>query len=106
MGSVEDLKEVLGQTWEDKDMEELIQEADKDGNGRIEYDEFLAYFQRSVDEEDEAPVMQKTLSQKKNCQHMANHIDYVLAVTTPTTPSPLKRKNKKALSIGVASSPA
>eukprot|EP00931_Biecheleriopsis_adriatica_P103609 TRINITY_DN78417_c0_g1_i1.p1 TRINITY_DN78417_c0_g1~~TRINITY_DN78417_c0_g1_i1.p1 ORF type:complete len:709 (-),score=166.60 TRINITY_DN78417_c0_g1_i1:55-2127(-) len=54
--TADDLRSVLGQHFDGAEMEELIQEADTSGNGRIDYDEFLAYFYRSEAELAEQPT--------------------------------------------------
>lgn len=43
--TVENLRAVLGDTYEDGVIKELIVEADVDGNGSIDYEEFLQYLQ-------------------------------------------------------------
>jgi len=42
----EELKCVLGDTFSDLDIDELLQEADTSGDGKLDYDEFLAYFHK------------------------------------------------------------
>lgn len=53
--TAEDLKGVLGESFDGADIEALICEADTTGDGVIDYDEFLAYFHRA-DPDDEAPM--------------------------------------------------
>jgi Ca2+-binding EF-hand superfamily protein len=43
--TVEDLRKVLGKTFESVDVSDLMREADVDGNGSICYEEFCDYFQ-------------------------------------------------------------
>jgi hypothetical protein len=45
--TVDDLRKVLGDTEGDVALKELIAEADADGNGSIDYEEFLQYLQKS-----------------------------------------------------------
>lgn len=45
--TVDDLRKVLGDTFGDVALKELIAEADADGNGSIDYEEFLQYLQKS-----------------------------------------------------------
>merc|ERR1719373_1145472 len=46
-GSIElkDLKELLGETFEGEEVENMMKEADKNGDGKISYEEFIAYAQ-------------------------------------------------------------
>merc|ERR1712217_747119 len=44
--SAKDLKEVLGDDWDDAEINEMIQEVDVVQNGKISYDEFLSYFHK------------------------------------------------------------
>lgn len=53
--TAEDLRSVLGEHFDGAEMEELIQEADRSGEGKVNYDAFLDYFYRS-DPADETPL--------------------------------------------------
>lgn len=50
----------LGQTFEDKDLKDLIAEIDQDGSGELEFDEFVALAARFLVEED-SEAMQEEL---------------------------------------------
>ncbi|CAN7985680.1 unnamed protein product [Ixodes hexagonus] len=50
----------LGQTFEDKDLKDLISEIDQDGSGELEFDEFVALAARFLVEED-TEAMQEEL---------------------------------------------
>ncbi|GAB6023671.1 hypothetical protein CHUAL_009932 [Chamberlinius hualienensis] len=50
----------MGQTFEDRDLKELIEEIDSDGSGQLEFDEFLTLAARFVVEED-TEAMQEEL---------------------------------------------
>lgn len=54
--TADDLRTVLGDHFEGADVQELIREADTSGDGRIDYDEFLAYF-RTLDGEEPAELL-------------------------------------------------
>jgi calcium-dependent protein kinase len=53
--SAGDLHTLLGSTFEGKDVEELISEADVNHDGYVSYDEFLQYFQKAEEDPDEDP---------------------------------------------------
>lgn len=44
------LRGILGDSFEGSDVEELIREADCDGDGRVSYDDFLNYLQQEEDQ--------------------------------------------------------
>ncbi|XP_013779831.1 troponin C [Limulus polyphemus] len=50
----------LGQTFEEKDLKDLIAEIDQDGSGELEFEEFMALAARFLVEED-AEAMQEEL---------------------------------------------
>ncbi|XP_076365226.1 troponin C-like isoform X2 [Tachypleus tridentatus] len=50
----------LGQTFEEKDLKDLISEIDQDGSGELEFEEFMALAARFLVEED-AEAMQEEL---------------------------------------------
>merc|ERR1711974_224942 len=45
--TVENLKEVIGQSYEGEDVKELIKDADLLQDGKISFDEFVAYLSRT-----------------------------------------------------------
>lgn len=54
------LRTVLGDTFEDADVQELITEADTDGNGAIDYGEFVQYVQNAdTDDIPDQPLIQR-----------------------------------------------
>jgi len=61
MITAEDLRSVLGEHFDGAEMEELIREADTSGNGCVDYEEFLDYFQRSDTCEDSPPIAEPAL---------------------------------------------
>lgn len=44
-----ELKYVLGDTFAEKEIEDLMQEADTSGDGTLDYDEFFAYFNKVIE---------------------------------------------------------
>lgn len=53
--SPDELREVLGDSFEGSDIEDLVRAADTSGVGQIDYDEFMAYFQEVQPESAEQP---------------------------------------------------
>mmetsp|Transcript_13750 Transcript_13750/g.26161 ORF Transcript_13750/g.26161 Transcript_13750/m.26161 type:complete len:622 (-) Transcript_13750:75-1940(-) len=53
--TADNLRALLGDSFEGSGVEELLREADRDGDGAVSYEEFLAYLQE--DEEDESNEM-------------------------------------------------
>lgn len=49
----------LGQTFEEKDLKELIEEIDQDGSGELEFDEFVALTARYLVEEDSEAIQEE-----------------------------------------------
>mmetsp|Transcript_13779 Transcript_13779/g.30706 ORF Transcript_13779/g.30706 Transcript_13779/m.30706 type:complete len:447 (+) Transcript_13779:1-1341(+) len=70
--SADDLRDVLGESFEGADIEELINEADTSGDGKIDYDEFLAYFHRPTPDDQEelaAEAPQMPLKRSRKVHH-------------------------------------
>merc|ERR1711920_721070 len=44
----EAFREILGDSWEEKDIKDLIEEADSNRDGKISYDEFLFFLQHDT----------------------------------------------------------
>jgi len=93
--TAEDLQGILGEHFEGTDAKELIKEADTNGDGMIEYDEFLNYFHRHeahIDEEllpaAPSPSPWTERSRTKRRQHTENLslvIDRLLSEDVPVT---------------------
>lgn len=65
--TAENLRSVLGDSFEGIAMDELLSEADAKGTGRIDYDEFLAYFHKSDPEADrDVPIDQPWPVEKRS----------------------------------------
>ncbi|CAJ1420279.1 unnamed protein product [Effrenium voratum] len=103
-----DLRLVLGDHFEGTDAEQLIREADTNGDGMIEYDEFLEYFNKhEPDLEQEfaagpeagsptGPWTETTRSQRRqHTENLARVIDRLLSEDIGVA-SPLRRKAGKA----------
>eukprot|EP00746_Dinoflagellata_sp_MGD_P011083 gnl/MRDRNA2_/MRDRNA2_123128_c0_seq1.p1 gnl/MRDRNA2_/MRDRNA2_123128_c0~~gnl/MRDRNA2_/MRDRNA2_123128_c0_seq1.p1 ORF type:complete len:556 (-),score=128.16 gnl/MRDRNA2_/MRDRNA2_123128_c0_seq1:3-1670(-) len=54
--TADNLRQVLGGSFEGTDVEDLIREADTDGDGHIDYDEFLQYLSEGPGEDHLEPV--------------------------------------------------
>lgn len=66
-----ELQALLGDSFSDADIKELIREADTSADGMIDYEEFLAYFYRTGSEESQA---QPDL-RRKHTEQLGNVID-------------------------------
>jgi len=88
--SVEDLRVIIGNTFEGADVEELIREADTSGDGKIDYDEFLAYFHQTDGEEEAAGQGPASPKSRKGChtEKLAIVLDRLLEVEVEGQASP------------------
>jgi len=66
----DELQSILGESFSDADIKELIREADTSEDGMIDYDEFLAYFYRSEDDDTGRPGLRR-----KHTEQLGNVID-------------------------------
>merc|ERR1719291_1093939 len=102
--AADDLRVVLGDDFDGETFEELIQEADKDKNGGIDYEEFLAYFHRdpeAVAEEAEANLSRRS----EHTEKLGSVVDRLVASVASaesmsptgslTSPKPLSRRTTK-----------
>jgi len=72
--SSDEMREMLGESFEGADIEELIEAVDTNGDGSICYDEFLAYFEKADGESEE----RASSSRKRHTQKLATIIDRLL----------------------------
>lgn len=77
--SAEDLRNVLGDSFEAADVEELIQEVDTSGDGKIDYDEFLAYFHRAEAEEGVEEPSSRQHNRRRRTERLGTVIDRLLS---------------------------
>merc|ERR1740129_1639356 len=84
--TVENLRQVLGDTFEDVHVEELLREADTRGTGSISYEAFLEYLQQPDDpsDEDAEPAAEDEETSPQTP---------VRTPRTPRTPKALKEKH-------------
>jgi len=107
--TVEDLQYVLGGHFESEEAKDMISEADSNGDGKIEYDEFLAYFQQAEQESvasdeltEETPVLTTRSKKSKHTEKLGRVLDNLLeeaiseGSASPHSPMPLSRRNGKA----------
>lgn len=68
--SVENLKEILGDDFSPEKADEMIREADRKGDGRVDYQEFLALFRNEseslISPSKEAPVAQRPATEAEH----------------------------------------
>lgn len=57
--SCDELKCVLGDTFSDQDIEDLLEEADTSGDGKLDFDEFLAYFEKNESRVERTNALQR-----------------------------------------------
>jgi len=83
--SVDEFRSLLGDTFEGADIEDLIREADTSGDGMIDYDEFIAYFQKSDPEiEEPAPPSSSARASRRRArtEKLGAVIDRLMEETT------------------------
>merc|ERR1712232_1276749 len=69
----EELEEVLGSSFSTEEIQELIEEADTDANGKLDYEEFLAYFHKP---EPEGPARKE---KRRKTEKLSDIIDSMIA---------------------------
>jgi calcium-dependent protein kinase len=120
--SSDELRGILGDHFEGTDVEELLREADKDKDGSVDYDEFIAYFHKHEEEllapdeknsPDVSPLMEaKRTTRHKRTEKLGQLMDKLIEQAesqeelTPAaspgaspggrTPKPLNRRTTKA----------
>mmetsp|Transcript_90804 Transcript_90804/g.256450 ORF Transcript_90804/g.256450 Transcript_90804/m.256450 type:complete len:553 (+) Transcript_90804:58-1716(+) len=72
--TVEDLRKVLGDSFEGEDLEDLIKDADANKDGSVSYDEFLMYFKGP----DAAETPAQRDRKRKNTEKMAGVLDSLM----------------------------
>jgi len=78
--SQDELREVLGDNFEGEDIEELMRAVDTSGDGQIDYDEFMAYFQKpEQDLEADQPELARRSSRTRHTQKLGAVIDRLAA---------------------------
>lgn len=77
--TIENLRTVLGDTFSDVEVENLLKEADADGNGEISYDEFFAYLKNEAASDGKLmsaadKLLDAELEKKKGSPRSAPHV--------------------------------
>jgi len=98
--SADDLRSILGGSFEAGDIEELIQEVDTSGDGKIDYDEFIAYFHReeeALDDQDESSAQLRQGRRRRRTERLVTVIERLLAEPTEDQPGGGEEANIQSL---------
>mmetsp|Transcript_26847 Transcript_26847/g.68219 ORF Transcript_26847/g.68219 Transcript_26847/m.68219 type:complete len:437 (+) Transcript_26847:27-1337(+) len=107
--SVDDLRSVIGDSFEGADIEELVREADTSGDGKIDYEEFLAYFHKlDEDVEETSPVVPRVSGGQApgSCGDQCVNGLRLLAIRqqpqeSPVAQSPMSRRSTHTEKLGI-----
>jgi len=115
--SADDLRKVLGNHFEGIDVKDIIAEVDSSGDGKIDYDEFLAFFHKADEAAEEAQTVEREASIGSPPADKSLHIEKLGLVIdrlitnaasqddclalSPKTPKPLCRRLGKAKTLPV-----
>lgn len=100
--TADDLVNMLGDDFEDQEIAGLLEEADTDKDGQINFEEFIAYFQKRVEEEDGALRRTKS-TQTSDRGAMLEKVGTLLDMLekeAPRTKHMKKKVDGQALKIG------
>lgn len=121
--TADDLREVLGEEFEGENIEDMIKEADTSGDGKIDYEEFLAYFHKTDQDswhgsdspsDPEEPAVARRHLRVLRTEKLSNVVDRLLDCALdeedeqtgkePSSPRPLARKPTKAKTVPASGS--
>jgi len=88
--SAAELREVLGDSFEGSDMDELIRAVDTSGDGHIDFDEFMAYFQEAQPGSSERPA------RRRHTRKLATVIDKLLDSAEAEALQPMAGRSRTA----------
>lgn len=103
--SVSDLKTVLGEKFEDTEIEELIKEADTDHDGNINYEEFVRYFSRDTVAADAPEGMEpagsmRSVALESHREKIGQVVDGLVVENEGRQHKSLMSKGNKVMTIG------
>mmetsp|Transcript_81917 Transcript_81917/g.258446 ORF Transcript_81917/g.258446 Transcript_81917/m.258446 type:complete len:601 (-) Transcript_81917:78-1880(-) len=80
--STQDLRSILGDAFESADFEDMIREVDTSGDGKIDYDEFIAFIHKEEHKEEakeEVPTPERVNRRRQATQKLGHVIDRLMA---------------------------
>lgn len=77
----QELKMVLGDTFSEREIDELLLEADTSGDGKLDYDEFLAYFHKPESEQEHG----RREKRRRQTEKLGEVIENLMLTSSPNS---------------------